>query len=66
MQATNYTCGPASVIAVLNYYGIWSYREMQFADLALTLPGRGTGPKNIVKALSQIDIIANIHENISV
>lgn len=35
MQATDYTCGPASLSAVLNYYEL-VYREAELAKLALT------------------------------
>lgn len=35
-QATDYTCGPSSLTAVLSYYGKEDFREMELAKLAQT------------------------------
>lgn len=35
-QATDYTCGPSSLTAVLSYYGKEDLREMDLAKLAKT------------------------------
>ena len=35
-QATDYTCGPSSLTAVLSYYGKEDFREMDLAKLAKT------------------------------
>jgi predicted double-glycine peptidase len=42
-QATDYTCGPSSLTAVLSFYGK-EYREMDLANLAKTDPEVGTMP----------------------
>lgn len=36
MQATCYTCGPASLLAVLNYYQFFDWRESDLAKIAKT------------------------------
>lgn len=33
-QATEHSCGPASLLAVLTYYEIYTHREVEIAKLA--------------------------------
>lgn len=42
-QSTSYTCGPASLKAVLRYFGL-PVRESEIAQKAGTIPYTGTGP----------------------
>lgn len=56
MQATDYTCGPSSATAILNYYGIDDYREMDLAELAETSSDFGTDPYVMSKAINSINI----------
>lgn len=45
MQATDYTCGPSSLMAVLSYYQLeGDYRESDLAQLAKTTEQYGTSP----------------------
>ena len=65
MQATDYTCGPSSLSAVLSYYSI-IYREMELAKMAKTIEDFGTGPQDMVNAIRSLNISASMYENMTV
>lgn len=44
MQATDYTCGPSSLSAVLGYYQYDDWRESDLAQRAKTNEQYGTAP----------------------
>jgi hypothetical protein len=46
-QTTSYTCGPAALITLLEYYGR-AGEEMTIADQASCTSGKGTSPQNMV------------------
>ena len=46
-QTTEYTCGPASALMVLYYFGEEGYDEMTVAEAANCLPGEGTTPQGL-------------------
>ena len=46
-QTTEYTCGPASALMVLYYFGEEGYDEMTIAEAANCLPGEGTTPQGL-------------------
>lgn len=49
-QTTSYTCGPAALITLLDYYGMKG-EEMPIAKAASCTPGKGTNPQNMAKWL---------------
>ena len=53
-QTTEYTCGPASVLMVLNYFGETSYDEMGIAEVADCKPGEGSTPQGLSKFFESI------------
>lgn len=55
-QATDYTCGPSSATAILNYYGIDDYRESDISKLAETSEEYGTDPYVMSEALNSLNI----------
>lgn len=44
-QSTEYTCGNASALMVLNHYGVKDYDEMQIADIMEAKPYVCAWPK---------------------
>ncbi|GAA2180286.1 hypothetical protein GCM10009785_10480 [Brooklawnia cerclae] len=53
-QSTDYTCGVASLQAVLFYYGL-EYREGTLASYAESDPDLGTSPEGIEKAVMKVN-----------
>ena len=47
-QTTEYTCGPASALMVLNYFGIDDYNELELAEMAGTDTSKGTSVEGMV------------------
>ena len=47
-QTTDYTCGAAALLSVLNYYGLYDDSEMELAEELETDSEWGTDPVNIV------------------
>lgn len=64
MQATEYTCGPSSLSAVLNYYQL-VYRQAELAERAKTDEDYGTGPKNLANAARELNISVELKENMT-
>lgn len=54
-QATDYTCGPASLTAVLNYFHI-DRREAQLAKMAKTNQDDGTDPYDMIAVVKQLGL----------
>ncbi len=52
IQTTHYTCGAASMVNLLSYYGIDAH-EGEMASISKTIPGRGVGDAGILYALSK-------------
>ncbi len=48
-QTTDYTCGAASLLSVLNYYGLYEDSEMNLAEELESDEEWGTDPTNIIK-----------------
>lgn len=48
-QTTDYTCGAASLLSVLNYYGLYEDSEIALARELATSTDWGTDPNNIVE-----------------
>lgn len=58
-QTTNYTCGPASLQAILSYYGI-HIGEMDVAREAGTSSQEGTPPMGLVRAARKYGLKAEV------
>ncbi|MDZ4132390.1 MAG: C39 family peptidase [Dethiobacteria bacterium] len=54
-QSTGYTCGAASLQAVLFYYGL-DYRESTLAEYAGASKDAGTAPAGILKAIEKVNL----------
>lgn len=52
LQSTFYTCGAASMVNLLQYYGI-DTNEGEMAKLSRTVPGRGVGDAGILYAMDK-------------
>jgi len=61
-QTTEYTCGPAAVVSLLNYYGI-SGDEMTIAQEMGTSNMVGTNPEQMATWLDSHGFEASWHEN---
>lgn len=53
-QTTEYTCGPASVLMVLNYFGETGYTEMEIAEIAGCKEGTGSTPQGLTTFFESI------------
>lgn len=53
-QTTEYTCGPASVLMVLNYFGETGYTEMEIAEIAGCQEGTGSTPQGLTTFFESI------------
>jgi predicted double-glycine peptidase len=60
MQATDYTCGPSSLSAVLGYYQYYDWRESELAARAKTTEEFGTSPENLLSAIQQLGLTASM------
>lgn len=47
-QTTEYTCGPACILMVLNWFGIDSYHERYIAEVVKSIQKHGTTMENII------------------
>ena len=65
-QATDYTCGPSSLTAVLSYYGKEDLREMDLAKLAKTDEEVGTMPQQLLRAATQLGFGGEFRENMTI
>lgn len=63
-QSTNYSCGAASLQAVLMYWGI-EYREGQLMEMLNTDPDNGTNPEDIVRVAEELGLTAELKENLT-
>lgn len=61
-QATDYTCGPASLTAVVNYYGV-DRREAELALMAKTNEDVGTDPYEMLNTALALGFNAQMKEN---
>jgi hypothetical protein len=64
-QSTDYSCGVASLQAVLMYWGI-EYREGVLMELLHTTSKGGTEAENIVKVAQDMGLYAEMKENLTV
>ena len=55
LQSKGYTCGPASLVMVLEAYGIEASEE-EIASLAGTIPGKGTAMYGLKKAAEALGL----------
>ena len=60
-QTTEYTCGCAAALMVLNRFGIQTYNEMEICDLAETDPNKGTSVEGLVSFFSQAGLRTEYH-----
>ena len=55
-QTTEYTCGAASTLMVLNQYGVTDYDEMKIAEMSDTTEDNGINPQGLVKFFDAIGL----------
>lgn len=60
-QTTEYTCGPASVVTLLDYFGKKG-NEMQIASEMKTSSSVGTNPQQMTDWLNQNNFVASWHK----
>jgi len=61
-QTTEYTCGPAAVVSLLNFYGVKN-DEMKIASEMESSTTVGTNPEQMTSWLNKNNFIASWHEN---
>lgn len=64
-QRTRYSCGAASLQAVLKYWG-FCVEERDLMDRLHTTPDRGTDPEDIVDVASSYGLKASLSQNVTV
>lgn len=55
-QFNEYTCGPASLLAVLSYWGKYDGNEQRLAKLLGTDKENGTGPEDLVRVAQTLGL----------
>ena len=60
-QTTEYSCGCATALMVLNFYGIEDYDELEICTLAGTEPGKGTSVEGLVSFLEGVGLDLDYH-----
>ncbi|MCR5684157.1 MAG: C39 family peptidase [Lachnospiraceae bacterium] len=60
-QTTEYSCGCASALMVLNYYGINGYNEMQICEQAGTDTSRGTSVEGLAAFMESAGLEVTCH-----
>ena len=60
-QTTEYTCGCATALMVLNRYGIEGYNEMDICKLAETDPNKGTSVEGLVSFFDGLGLRQEYH-----
>jgi hypothetical protein len=63
-QSTDYSCGAASFLAILGYYGYDPYEKQVMTALGTTLGG--TDPEGFSKAAKKFDLKADVKEGMTV
>lgn len=63
-QAKAYTCGVASLQAILYYYGL-SYREDQLEKMLYATPEKGTNPPKIIQLCRSLGLKVTTHHNMN-
>jgi predicted double-glycine peptidase len=64
-QTTDYTCGAASLLSVLNYYGLYEDSEIALANELATSIDWGTDPINIIKVASKYGLKTHEFKNMT-
>ena len=62
-QTTEYTCGAACALMVLNWFGAKRYHETAVGSLIESKPGTGTSPENIADFFDLIGWNVRFHAN---
>ncbi len=60
-QTTEYTCGAASALMVLNHFGNHAYNEMQIAEIAEADPSKGISVENLAGFFSKTGYDVEYH-----
>ncbi len=60
-QTTEYSCGCAAALMVLNYFGIQDYNELEICRLAGTTPSRGTSVEGLASFLDTLGCRLDFH-----
>lgn len=63
-QTTEYSCGCAAALTVLNHYGITDYDELKICDLAETTEENGTSIEGLIKFFNKINLTIDYHMDI--
>ena len=65
-QTTDYTCGAASLLSVLNYYGLYEDSEIDLAEELESDEDWGTDPVNIVKVAQRYGLVTHEHTRMTI
>lgn len=60
-QTTEYTCGTACALMVLNHYGVTDYNEMVLAEMAKTDTEKGTSVEGLASLFEQLGFTVEAH-----
>jgi predicted double-glycine peptidase len=61
-QATTYSCGPASLLSILYYWGVYDHGESALYPALGTTPEDGTRPDKLVEAAKSFGLSAELRE----
>ena len=64
-QSTDYSCGAASLLSVLYYWGVYDGTESDLFPLLGTTPAVGTSPQGIVKGAIRFGLKATLKTEVS-
>ena len=64
-QTTDYTCGAASLLSVLNYYGLYEDSEIDLASELATSADWGTDPVNIIEIANKYGLKTHEFKNMT-
>ena len=66
VQETNYSCGAASLLSVLSYWGVFSGEESELYEPLGTTPEDGTEPTKIVAVAESYGLKTSLKEHVNI
>ncbi|MBI3533954.1 MAG: C39 family peptidase [Deltaproteobacteria bacterium] len=63
-QATDYSCGPASLLGVLNYWQVYEGAESELYSVLGTTEKNGTEPQKLLEGAKKYGLTADMKENL--
>lgn len=65
-QQADYSCGPAAMSAVLQYFGVWQGREQELYKILDTSTKDGTLPENLAVGARHFGLTATVEQQMTV